>query len=511
MYKVMIVDDEPLIREGLKTIVDWEAHGFRVAGTAADGLDALEKAPEIGPDLIIVDVRMPGMDGLQFIRALQERRPGAPPRILILSGHADFEYARQAMTLRAEGYLLKPVDEDELSAALHRLKEALDDDRRTGNAKPDAAAWTRERIAAAILSGEDGQVPEAAIRAADQGGGSFELLLVKPLSREEIDAESSARVRRELEAGFERTGRGFLVSADPYLALVLTEEAGQARAHSAAYREIEAACAASGLDFIVVSGGTATSVRELGRPFREARELMSRRFVLEGGRIHGPEERRKEAAEPAEAPDLEAAGERLLLALDAGNAEAASALIDSVGAAMLEADMAEPAIKAGFAQLLTTALGKLAQTRPEHKASCQSLATEALDIYAEYRYSGMLNRLLGLVREAAEELRSYGGDQQVQRMIELIRRNYRENLKLESLAEALSYNSSYLGKLFKNATGESFNTYLDKVRIEKAKELLGEGMKVYQVAERVGYSNVDYFHGKFRKYVGVSPSAYRKH
>lgn len=92
----------------------------------------------------------------------------------------------------------------------------------------------------------------------------------------------------------------------------------------------------------------------------------------------------------------------------------------------------------------------------------------------------------------------------MKQMIEFIQRNPGENLKLEVLAEVFNYNSSYLGKLFKNHTGEYFNAFLDKVRMEKAKELLDEGLKVHQVAARVGYANVDYFHGKFKKYVGES-------
>jgi len=73
-----------------------------------------------------------------------------------------------------------------------------------------------------------------------------------------------------------------------------------------------------------------------------------------------------------------------------------------------------------------------------------------------------------------------------------------------------NYNSAYLGKMFKNTTGEYFNTYVDKVRIEKAKQFLAQGMKVYEVAEKVGYMNPDYFNAKFRKYVGLSPSSFRK-
>ena len=92
-----------------------------------------------------------------------------------------------------------------------------------------------------------------------------------------------------------------------------------------------------------------------------------------------------------------------------------------------------------------------------------------------------------------------------------IEHNYHTNLRLETISALFGYNSSYLGKIFNKTVGESFNTYADKVRIAKARELLvRRDLKVYEIAERVGYKNVDYFHKKFRKYVGQSPAEYRK-
>ncbi|GJM68636.1 hypothetical protein HMSSN036_08520 [Paenibacillus macerans] len=98
----------------------------------------------------------------------------------------------------------------------------------------------------------------------------------------------------------------------------------------------------------------------------------------------------------------------------------------------------------------------------------------------------------------------------MKRMLDFIDRHHHENLRLEMLAGLFNYSRSYLGQLFKNYTGEYFNAYLDRVRIEKAKELLAQGMKVYEVAEKVGYSNVNYFHNKFKKIAGQSPSSYQK-
>jgi two-component system response regulator YesN len=96
-------------------------------------------------------------------------------------------------------------------------------------------------------------------------------------------------------------------------------------------------------------------------------------------------------------------------------------------------------------------------------------------------------------------------------ILNYINHNYVNNITLENIAPLFGYNSSYLGKIFSRRMGENFNSYVDHIRIEKSKELLlSEDLKVYSVAERVGYRNVDYFHIKFKKYVGQSPAEYRK-
>ena len=98
----------------------------------------------------------------------------------------------------------------------------------------------------------------------------------------------------------------------------------------------------------------------------------------------------------------------------------------------------------------------------------------------------------------------------MQRMMAFMERHYSEPLRLESMAEMFGYNSGYLGKLFKSHTGLSFNAYLDRLRIQRAIALLEGGMRVRQAAEQVGYASVDYFHAKFKKATGKSPSSYKK-
>lgn len=103
MMKVLIVDDEPKLREGLKSIVPWTELGYQVVDTAANGNEALEKHGKYDPDLMLIDIRMPGMDGLQLIEAI--RNLDAEIHLLILSGYADFDYAKRAISHRVDGYL----------------------------------------------------------------------------------------------------------------------------------------------------------------------------------------------------------------------------------------------------------------------------------------------------------------------------------------------------------------------------------------------------------------------
>lgn len=133
------------------------------------------------------------------------------------------------------------------------------------------------------------------------------------------------------------------------------------------------------------------------------------------------------------------------------------------------------------------------------------------EIYNTRSLSEMMESLVKRLIEISRKISFNSSDKSIKRIVKYIDKNYSADLKLEFLSEIFNYNSAYLGKVFKSYTGVSFNTYLDTVRINHAKKLLLEDkIKVYQVCERVGYKNIDYFHSKFKKYVGVSPLTYKK-
>lgn len=564
MHTLVIVDDEPAIREGMPSLIDWENFGFRIAGTARNGEEGLRLHEELAPDLMLIDIRMPRKNGLELLEDI--RRSDSRCRVLILSGHADFAYAQQAIRFGIEGYMLKPVNEEELEDYARRIAESLDAEKSaSGGGLP-----VREEALAKLLAGAAGDARDIAalvVRDADPAGGAIacRMLLAEPA--EDGDAPLGERVFRErLAAAAERAGAGVVVDAKPGVAWLLPESAlappdgaagesaaqagggsraagkacgggatpppGAAGLHGAAGECLaarllaEAACGAE--RYTAAAGPCATDAAAVRASLASARELMRHRFLLEPGRVHaGPPALLGQpagaasaaaGAEPAPSggaagaaaaePDLAGLALRLSRVIDAGNEAGISAFLEEAASSIAAFNSSRAYVTASIAQLLTHALAELETLHDSFSA--QEHNNLIATAYKQPNLPALMKELDGALRELPGRLGISGTQPALRRMTDYIERHYDEPLRLETLAEMFNYNSGYLGKLFKNHTGDSFNTYLDRVRIARAIELLSEGVKVRQAAEKVGYANVDYFHAKFKKYTGQSPSAYKK-
>lgn len=124
MYKVLLVDDEIFVRKGLRNLMDWESLGYEICDEAGNGQEALEKIRRLEPDLVIADIRMPILDGLELIRRVTEEE-AYRPSFIIVSGYHDFQYAQRALRYGVHDYILKPIDETELETTLKALSGTL--------------------------------------------------------------------------------------------------------------------------------------------------------------------------------------------------------------------------------------------------------------------------------------------------------------------------------------------------------------------------------------------------
>ena len=515
MYKVLIVDDEPMIREGLRTIVDWESEGFEIVDTASNGKEGLEKFGRIEPDLTIVDIRMPGMTGLDLIERV--RKENSTAHFLILSGYAEFDYAKRAIVSGVSGYLLKPVDEAELLDELRRVHELLQREKEARSARIEQeAALPKAQLVEELLFEDDLQDEEHREKLANALGLSapaYRIVLLDAHGGAETESRQHAVFRQRLKEAFEEKNGDILFSAGSHIGLLLVR---QNHAECGDKMRNQLAEAAGELEFHASCGPAVDHLLELSASFREAEHLLHARFFFENGSVIDPAAYQalfttgnadELASESEDGPQL---GDKLYYALDIRSRDAVEKVLAELEQEAVSRRMDEAAVRGEYSRTLSLAMGKLSSGSSSAAELAQNYHSLLLsDVNQAQSYGALKQQVHTRFGELIDRFGGANKDTVLKQMIDFIRRNYSENLKLELLAEMFGYNSGYLGKLFKNYTGEYFNAFVDKVRVEKAKELLAQGLKVHQVAARVGYSNADYFHSKFRKYVGTSPSAYR--
>lgn len=514
MIKVLIVDDEPKLREGLRALIPWEELGYTVVATAANGLQAQEKYHIYYPELIVVDIRMPGMDGLELIGELREE--GSTSHVLILSGHADFEYAKRAIAYRIDGYLLKPVDEEEMISYLKELRVTIEQEDRFSRWNEEEPARNRESLMHTLLqpaAAEEGEVDLAKTTAALGLKPSPTEVILLELFAPTGGMEAGERaIKVAIEQYFGNSEKQMYFTMPPYIGLLLQEPLQGEQEQARLMEELSGLICREGYDFSAATGGIVAGPEAATESFHVASELLRRSFFYRKGILINADLSgmlfRGVAEEPTEeGQDSES---RLMLAVETGSGAAIEPLVDAICAELLAAGSEEQQIKDTFVRILSTVLARLEPVYPEIRSNAAKHSPLIGELYHSHYLEDLQKQAVNFLAEITDQMSSGGKGNEIKKITELIQRRYNENLKLETLSELFNYNSAYLGKMFKNTTGEYFNTYVDKVRIEKAKQFLAQGMKVYEVAEKVGYMNPDYFNAKFRKYVGTSPSTFRK-
>nr|WP_232231521.1 response regulator [Paenibacillus sp. HW567] len=508
---MLIVDDEPKLREGMRTLIPWEEQGYTVVATAANGFEALEKFHTFKPKLIVADIRMPGMDGLELINEL--RKENADCHVLILSGHADFEYAKRAISYHIDGYLLKPVDEDELVSYLQNLRETISREELLNQFQADGAARSSDNLLRQLLQPQDDSA-DTAEATAELGleGHSCEVVLLELKHLQKGEDAREEQVRKQLEQYWQQEDVLFF-SLPPYMGLLLKAPLRDEADRTALWGKLNEVIAGQGMDFYSAAGGAAAGPEEASRSFTAASHLLDGAFLGRKGTIlSGTAD---DWAEPQIEPEEELDPERdvevqLLLAIETGNNEAIAPLVGQIIRKLVAVKREETYIKDNLIRIVSSTIARLEAVNSDIRPFIAAHASPVSEVYSSDYLSDVETVVSDYMEQIAKQMHSGGRGNEIKRITDLIQRRYNENLKLGSLAEVFNYNSAYLGKMFKNQVGEHFNTYLDKVRIEKAKQFLNQGMKVYEVAEKVGYMNSDYFNAKFRKYVGVSPTAFRK-
>ncbi|OOC58640.1 response regulator [Paenibacillus ihbetae] len=500
MLTIAVVDDEERIRLGLGKLIRDAGEPYRVVGTFASGQELLDRMHELQPDLVITDVKMPQMDGLQLMARVRELASGT--KIAVLSGYNDFEYARTAMRQGAVEYLLKPVNIKELHQLLANVLEMVQKERSERRLESDD-------LVSFLLGPGENRVPEhlfeevcARLDRQPLFRGYYAILLLQASS----EVTPAALERLTTEWGEERRIVGCI---DGRRAVILPvrpiEHAGIARERSVMLlQQLPAGTAAKAGISGVFSGSQwlPQAYEEALRSLEQAWYSRERRVCGAQGDGHGARRKPEERYRLVRLLD-----KQLFPALHGGDY---ARLPDLAGACLDEIAPLAP----GWAELkeACAAIAAHGSEELEHRGISRDEVEWPHDPgrFEDWRafaaaLKAAVEKLVGMLEQVKTEHRA------VETVKAYIQQHFIEELELQHLADLVYLTPSYLSKLFKTETGETITDYIISERIALAKRLLKEdrGLKTYKVGERVGYSDPAYFTKVFKKMTGKTPKEYR--
>ncbi|MDO5291691.1 MAG: response regulator transcription factor [bacterium] len=508
MYNVLIVDDETIVREGIRQLIEWEKHGFTICAEGIDGKDGLKKIEEYQPDLVLADIKMPGLTGIELVE--EARKQGFKGSFLILTGYSDFYFAKAAINLGVKGYLLKPIDEDEVHGMLDEIKQEFDQERLHESYVSISVKKAKQEVLRRVLSHRLEMSllqKDVTLYEIDFTFDCYCVCIAKfntQMLEDECILEKSV-VDDKLDvllAGMDNTE---IINEEDKAILILKgrtyEEASKllcANNRKIKNRDGEA--------FFLTFGHTVVSWRDLVYSYECAKLLLDYEFLYDSeGALT------IKMFENVEQGYLENFVERLCNMIEVGDKEGIHQSIESYEEHIKTSLIQESEIKVLTAQNLILLHNNLCKRYEQIKDHFPNLSQVTAMIMEATSIEQLKEDVTKFACQLCDCIGNTSSDNVVKRMYAYMEKNYDKELKLENIAKMFNYNSAYLGKVFKKEFGESFNVTLDKLRIENAKKFLLSGsMKVYQVSEKVGFSNIDYFCSKFKKYVGVSPKEFKK-
>ena len=527
LYRIILVDDEEEVRKGIIRKIDWSSLGFEVVGDAENGAEALERIEQLEPEVVMTDIRMPFMDGLTLTEKIRQKYPSM--KVLIFSGFDDFEYAQQAIKLNVTEYILKPVNVEELSEILRRVKQNLDEE------------ISQRRDAAILRESYQRSLPilrEVFLN--DLVRGSANTAMIEEKLQEysvdilhakkwitallHIETEASGHpaalqkelvpisVRQITEDHLKDYCRFTIFNSSAGMALiaVIDEDNSQTGLLDRLGDICKECRRVLDVTVTIAVGHSCQELSEISRIYQSSVDALGYKTIVGTGHTiyindvepvsrgklkfdnendfvtavkFGPEEKIRETVK------------KLMLRMDDAKVHARQqqlymlSLFNCVTRLMQQYDLTTKEIFDTEKQYMDVpaALGK-----PEK--------FEAWILGACLRIHESLNRERdNTTKKVILEARRY------------IESHYQDpSLSVEMICRELHMSPAYFSTMFRKVTGQTYIAYLTEVRLQKAVELLNEtDDKTYVIAQKVGYQEQNYFSYVFKKRFGISPTKYR--
>lgn len=483
MYRVLIVDDEPWVAYGISKLIPWESEGFQVIGEAFDGSSALTLIQEHRPEVVISDIRMPGLNGIQLLEEISNRQ--LETEVILVSGYSEFEYAQQALRLGAFDYLLKQIEREQLMETIARLKCRLERNRLTAK---DPDMLLNELF---DLLDADGSTTIGQFHA--NRGDAFrypDVRVVNGLFPYATVTEAAGRDTgiAGLECLALRTGlnkQSYIVHYDE-------------TAHPDAFGHFLAEDLKDA-SYIGISP-VASSSSSLSKMFQAADIALT-------SSIFYPERRIMQYAEHETMTGVSGLMLQLELSIKEQKLARTRDYLDQLAA--------ECSSRQWFADQIASVYNRIISLFHKYYGNADAFQE------IEFLSYDQLARSFPSIHALFERLKSNFElevtpdfpivNEQVKAVMEFVDSRFTEDIMLGTIAKTFNLSLSYLSHLIKKETGTYYSEYIASKRIALAKELLRESsLSVQEVVERVGYRDYFHFNKLFKKHVGLTPSKFRK-
>jgi len=534
MLKVIIVDDEIIVRVGLKACIEWAKIGYEVVGMAENGNQAMNMVEDLQPDLIFTDIKMPGKDGLELISEVHKKYPYI--KIIVLSCLNEIDYVKQAIKLGAEDYILKlSLKTDELEKILIKIKQDIDKGKINEGPAPDLSRenkyYIREHAYRRLLSNSAFPYEKKEL---------FEQLGFKDTSEEKyilccctIDDYEHAYLKSKLEehhlfkAALINILQEFLkeyvfsevieIDAGEYLILIKFKKDIQIMAEMGSYAQRLNSALTTHLDISASFGVSEPfeSYRNLDDKYKEAKEAVSYKFF--SGRKSFLIYKEHAACQGQAAKYITDGnlGDSLLEAVKIQSKDKVNKVIKlwTEGVLQNSGNVTPLAVRTTAIEAWLTLSRFIREKEIDEKSALSNSSENPSSVlmnietltdagfYLETLACKLIDAIMAMKisRPEIEVLKKY------------IAEHMEENISLEEAARVCGISRTYFSSLFKKETGEHFSDYLNRVKMEKARELiLLKNMRSSEAAYHVGIVDESYFSKLFRKYLGVNPSQLKK-
>lgn len=534
MLKLLIVDDEPLERQAIRYLLEKARPEYQIIAEGRDGAEAVALGQQMHPDVVLLDIKMPVMDGLEAGKLLRELLPEA--RLVFVTAYDEFAYAQEAIVLGASQYLLKPVAGEELISLLDSLAQEIERERRAKEETQKLKAALEEMLPLIrlgfvmdLIAGNIG--PEEIKARADFLGlrrlPRLVLLVtvdnspVRPTHMSEVEWQFlKKRVLQIIEETASRWPESVVVPGlkDEFILLLPSDHLGDRQSiRKASIHLGEEICASirrlTPLTVTVGIGRPVDNPSSLARSYAEAKAATEYRILYGGDQvIHADDvtvlpRSRQPLASPAE--------QKLALSVRLGDKESTCRYLNQVIAEiMLKQEVRPPVLKMKFLELI----GLVARSALEAGADPEEIAEITLAGSSEFmsldslaEVQAKIGEKLSILVDKVVEARERRNTNLIDKAIAFIQKNYHRDLSLEEVAQHVYLSPCYFSRLFKQLKGENFIDYLTRIRIEAAKDLLlHTDLSVTEIAARVGYRDSRYFGQVFKKQEGHTPTVFRK-